>query len=71
MEDLTHRQAEILVLLAEGLSDKAIVVRLNIQPTTVRTHVAHLKRRLGADTRTELGAKAVDLHLVRAQQEGQ
>lgn len=46
-EDLTHRQREILQLIAEGHSTKEIAHRLELSVKTVETHRAQLMRRLG------------------------
>jgi DNA-binding NarL/FixJ family response regulator len=54
---LSERQAEVLVLLGEGLTTKEVALRLGLSPTTVRRHVATAVRRLGAPDR----AAAVEL----------
>lgn len=46
-EDLTHRQREILQLIAEGHSTKEIAHQLDLSVKTVETHRAQLMRRLG------------------------
>lgn len=46
-EDLTHRQREILQLIAEGHSTKEIAHQLELSVKTVETHRAQLMRRLG------------------------
>jgi HD-GYP domain-containing protein (c-di-GMP phosphodiesterase class II) len=48
---LTRREVEILVLLAYGLSSKAIADRLVITPKTVGNHVEHIYRKIGCSTR--------------------
>ncbi len=50
--DLTPRELAILEQLAEGLSNKQIARRLSISPNTVKTHIARILRKLGADNRT-------------------
>jgi ATP/maltotriose-dependent transcriptional regulator MalT len=50
---LTSRQIEILKLLAEDLSNKAIAQRLKISPKTVDHHVAAVLTKLGVQTRKE------------------
>ncbi len=55
---LTPREFEVLVALAEGITNKAIARRLNISLHTVKFHVESLFRKLGARTRTEAVAKA-------------
>ena len=47
LDQLTHREREVLRLVAEGLSTKEIASRLSISTRTVETHRAHLMRKLG------------------------
>jgi DNA-binding NarL/FixJ family response regulator len=50
---LTAREREVLVLLSQGLENRAIADRLSIGVETVRTHVASLLSKLGVDTRLQ------------------
>jgi DNA-binding NarL/FixJ family response regulator len=59
-EPLSPREAEVLALLARGLSNREIAVRLNIVEATVRTHVSHILDKLGAANRV-----AAALHALR------
>jgi DNA-binding NarL/FixJ family response regulator len=61
---LTPREADVLGLLAEGLSHEEIGARLSISPETVRTHVRKACDRLGAQTRTQAVATALRLRLI-------
>ena len=54
---LSGRESEILALLAEGLSNKEIVSRINISFSTVRTHLMHIYEKLHVRCRTEAAAK--------------
>jgi serine/threonine-protein kinase len=47
LEELTEREAEVLRLMAEGLTDRGIAERLWVTPKTVETHVRHILRKLG------------------------
>jgi DNA-binding NarL/FixJ family response regulator len=52
--DLTNRQREILVLLSQGRSAKAIAQELNISLKTVEFHKANITRKLGVHTTSDL-----------------
>ena len=52
-EGLTAREAEVLALLAEGVSNKAIAARLGIAERTAKFHVESILGKLGAETRSE------------------
>jgi len=60
----THREREVLGLLAEGLSNRAIAERLSISRHTVKFHVNALLQKLGAEGRTEAVVRAARLGLV-------
>lgn len=55
---LPPRQAQVLELLAEGLTNKEIARRLGISPATVKIHVARLSAWLGAINRTDAVVRA-------------
>jgi DNA-binding NarL/FixJ family response regulator len=63
-EGLTPREIEVLELLAQGLPNKAIAVRLGISDQTVKFHVASLSGKLGAVNRTDAVRRAVRRGLV-------
>jgi DNA-binding NarL/FixJ family response regulator len=50
---LTPREIEVLEMMAEGMSNRAIGVRLKISRHTVKFHVASLLTKLGVRSRTE------------------
>jgi two-component system NarL family response regulator len=50
--ELSAREVEILKLIGQGLSNKRIADRLSRSESTVRTHVASVLDKLGADNRT-------------------
>ena len=57
-EDLTPRETEVLQLLADGLTNKAIAQRLGISDHTVKFHVNAILGKLGAQSRTEAVVRA-------------
>lgn len=63
-EPLTHRELEVLHLLAEGLTNKEIAQRLVISEHTVKFHVNAILSKLGAATRTEAVVHAARLGIV-------
>ncbi|WP_269937901.1 response regulator [Arthrobacter sp. HY1533] len=58
-EVLTPREAELLSLLIEGLSNKELSQRLFISEATVKTHLAHIYAKLGVETRAAAIATAI------------
>lgn len=57
--DLTPREREVLELIAHGASNQEIARGLTIAESTVKTHVKHVLRKLGAANRAEATAIAV------------
>ena len=58
MIQCTRRESDVLVLLAHGLSNKVIALRLGLSPHTVRDHVYSLMQRHGLANRVELIMRA-------------
>jgi HD-GYP domain-containing protein (c-di-GMP phosphodiesterase class II) len=56
---LTSREVEVLILLARGLSNKQIAVRLVITPKTAGNHVEHIYAKIGASSRATAALFAV------------
>jgi DNA-binding NarL/FixJ family response regulator len=61
---LTHRERDVLRLLADGLSNEEIGKKLFISAETVRTHVRKAMAKLDADTRTQAVARALRDQLI-------
>jgi len=64
VEPLTPREREVLELVAEGMSNRAIAERLAISEHTVKFHVGALLGKLSAATRAELVAIALRRGLI-------
>lgn len=61
---LTEREMEVLRLVADGLSNRAIANALFLSEGTVKIHVSHIMAKLAMDRRTELVRYAVQRGLV-------
>lgn len=61
---LTAREGEVLALLADGASNKAIARRLGISAHTAKFHVASILDKLDATGRTDAVAQGVRLGLL-------
>lgn len=55
---LSHRETEILTLLATGATNREMAQRLFISESTVKTHLVHIYSKLGVDNRTAAVATA-------------
>lgn len=53
IDDLTKREHEVLNLVAEGLSNKRIALRLGVHEKTIKQHMTHIFAKLGISNRTE------------------
>jgi DNA-binding NarL/FixJ family response regulator len=62
---LTDREAEVVGLVGEGLSNDEIAARLFLSPATVRTHVGRAMTKLDARDRAQLAVFALRSGLVR------
>jgi DNA-binding NarL/FixJ family response regulator len=61
---ISPREREVLALVAEGRSNKAIAEVLYVAPSTIKTHVTSLLTKLEADNRAQLAAIAAQRALV-------
>ena len=66
VDALTPREREVVALLVDGLSNKAIAARLGISDQTVKFHVAAVCAKLGAMNRTDAVRRAIRRGLVAA-----
>lgn len=64
VEDLTPREIEVLGLVAEGFSNKAIAIELAISEHTVKFHLNALMGKLDVQSRTAAVVRATRLGLI-------
>jgi DNA-binding NarL/FixJ family response regulator len=64
IEDLTPREIEVLALVAEGLSNKAIASELTISTHTVKFHLNAIMSKLDVQSRTAAVVRATRLGLI-------
>jgi len=63
LASLSPQQFRVLVLVAEGLLNKQIADRLDIQERTVKAHLTAIFERLGVRNRTQAGVVLRELEL--------
>jgi two-component system, NarL family, response regulator LiaR len=67
LENLTHRELEVLQLLSQGKSNPQIAQELFISAGTVKVHVRNIASKLGVSDRTQAVVHAIELGLVVAE----
>jgi DNA-binding NarL/FixJ family response regulator len=62
-EPLTERETQILRMVVQGMSNKAIAGRLGLGEGTIKSHLRNIYRKLQVRTRAEAAAQAVQLDI--------
>lgn len=65
LEALTARELEVLRLIAQGMSNRAIASELFLGEATIKTHVARVLQKLGLETRAEAIVAAYESGLIK------
>lgn len=64
VNDLTHRERDVLKLMVEGLNNNEIAERLVVSLGTVKFHISNIFQKLGVDSRVEAVKLAIERKLV-------
>jgi LuxR family transcriptional regulator, maltose regulon positive regulatory protein len=64
IEPLSNREQEVLVLMAEGLSNSEIASKLYLSPNTLKAHTQNIFRKLEVHNRVQAVNKARELRLI-------
>lgn len=62
--DLSPRELEVLLNVANGLSNKEIAEKLFVSLNTIKTHTANIYSKFGVKSRTQAISKAKSLNLI-------
>ena len=63
-DELTPREMDVLRLLAQGLSNRKIAARLDVNERTIKYHVSAILAKLEVSNRTEAVMRAIEQGLI-------
>jgi DNA-binding NarL/FixJ family response regulator len=64
MNIISHREKEVLQLVAEGLTSNAIANKLFISTNTVENHRSHILKKLEAKNTAEMLIRAIQKKII-------
>lgn len=64
LPELTDRENEVLELIADGLTNKAISSQLYINESTVENHIHNIYRKLGISNRAQAAVQAIQAKII-------
>lgn len=64
--EFSNREAEVLLFLCHGFTNKEIAQKLQITTNTVKTHLKNIYGKLGVNNRTQAAAEAKMLNIINS-----
>lgn len=65
LESLTKREIDVLILVANGMFNKEIAIKLNISERTVKNHISNIFKKLDVSDRTQAAVFAIKNDIVK------
>lgn len=65
LEQLTKRELEVLILIANGMFNKEIAIELNISERTVKNHISNIFKKIDVADRTQAAVFAIKNNLIK------
>ena len=62
---LTRRELEVLILVANGMFNKEIAIKLNISERTVKNHISNIFKKIDVADRTQAAVFAIRNDLIK------
>lgn len=65
IESLTNRELEVLIQVANGMSNKEIATNLNISERTVKNHISNIFKKIDVSDRTQAAVFAIKNNIIK------
>ncbi len=65
LKSLTKREIDVLILVANGMFNKEIAIKLNISERTVKNHISNIFKKLDVSDRTQAAVFAIKNDIVK------